>query len=204
MYFGNCSKIGGIVKKTFIGITGASGVIYGLNLIKAMQKAGYIVHTTATKQALENIKAETGEDYKDIEELYKKNNIEDILIYDNDNLGSAVASGSFKIDNYIIAPASMGFIGRVACGISSSLIERCADVALKERRPIVMLFREMPLSLIHLENLTKLSRSGAVIMPAAPAFYNSPKSIDDLVNFVTGKVLDVLNIDNDLYSRWGN
>ena len=89
-------------------------------------------------------------------------------------------------------------------GISGSLIERCADVALKERRPLVVLFREMPLSTIHLKNLTRLSQSGAVIIPAAPGFYNKPETIDDLVNFVTGKVLDVLKIDNTCYKRWEN
>jgi len=98
----------------------------------------------------------------------------------------------------------MGFVGRCANGISASLIERCADVALKERRPLVVLFREMPLSTIHLENLTRLSQSGAVIIPAAPGFYNKPETIDDLVNFVTGKVLDVLRIDNNCYKRWEN
>ena len=136
--------------------------------------------------------------------MYKANGIENVILYNNNDLSSAAASGSFKMENYIIAPASMGFVGRTANGISASLIERCADVALKERRPLIVLFREMPLSTIHLENLTKLSKSGAVIIPAAPGFYNRPETINDLVNFVTGKVLDVLGIENNCYKRWEN
>ncbi len=192
------------MKKTFIALTGASGIIYGFGIIKAMQRLGYEIHTAATQEALLNAEAETGESYKNIEDMYNSNGIKDIIIHDNNNLSEVVASGSFKIDNYIIAPASMGFIGRCACGISSSLIERCADVALKERRPLVILFREMPLSTIHLENLTNLSKVGAIIMPAAPGFYNKPNNINELVNFVVGKVLDVLGIDNNNYIRWTN
>ena len=192
------------MKRSFIAITGASGVLYGFSIIKAMQKAGYEVHTTAAAEALHNAQAETGVKYSSIEEMYKANGIENVILYNNNDLSSAAASGSFKMGNYIIAPASMGFVGRTANGISASLIERCADVALKERRPLIVLFREMPLSTIHLENLTKLSKSGAVIIPAAPGFYNRPETINDLVNFVTGKVLDVLGIENNCYKRWEN
>lgn len=192
------------MKRSFVALTGASGILYGFGIIKALQNAGYEVHTSATNEAIANAQAETGIIYNSIEEMYKLNNIENIIIHDNNNLSSAVASGSFKIEHYIIAPASMGFVGRSANGISNSLIERCADVALKERRPLIILFREMPLSTIHLENLTKLSKSGAIIIPASPGFYNKPETINDLVNFVTGKVLDVLGIENNCYKRWQN
>ena len=131
-----------------------------------------------------------------------KNHVKDVTIYDINDSGAAVASGSFKVDNYIIAPASMGFVGRVANGISSNLAERCADVAIKERRPLVILFREMPLSNIHLENLLKLNNSGAITMPAAPGFYHKVESINDLVDFVSGKVLDILSIENNCFKRW--
>lgn len=188
--------------RSFVALTGASGILYGFGVIKALQEAGYEIHTAATNEALANAEAETGVTYKSIEEMYKANGIENITIYDNSDLGVAVSSGSFKMEHYVIAPASMGFVGRSACGISSSLIERCADVALKERRPLVILFREMPLSAIHLENLAKLSQAGAIIMPAAPGFYNKPKTINDLVDFVAGKVLDVLGIENNCFKRW--
>ncbi len=190
------------MKQSFVAITGASGVVYGFAVIKALQKAGYQVHTTATEEALENAQAETGKKYASIEEMYKANSIENIILYDNHNKGAAVASGSCKIDNYIIAPASMGFVGRSANGISSNLSERCADVALKERRPLVILFREMPLSNIHLENLLKLSQAGAVIMPAAPGFYHKPETLQDIIDFTAGKVLDVLGIENNCFKRW--
>lgn len=192
------------MKRSFVALTGASGILYGFGIIKALQKAGYEVHTAASNEALANAQAETGAAYKNIEEMYKLNGIENIIIHNNNNLSASVSSGSFKMEHYIIAPASMGFVGRCANGISASLIERCADVALKERRPLIILFREMPLSTIHLENLTRLSQSGAVVIPAAPGFYNKPETIDDLVNFVTGKVLDVLGIDNNCYKRWKN
>ena len=134
--------------------------------------------------------------------MLEKNKISDCIVYDINDSGAAVASGSFKVDNYIIAPASMGFIGRVANGVSSNLAERCADVAIKERRPLVILFREMPLSNIHLENLLKLNKSGVITMPAAPGFYHKPENINDLINFVSGKVLDILNIENNCFKRW--
>ncbi len=192
------------MKRSFVALTGASGILYGFGIIKALQKAGFEVHTAAANEALANAQAETGAAYKSIEDMYKSNGIENIIIHNNNDLSASVSSGSFKVEHYIIAPASMGFVGRCANGISSSLIERCADVALKERRQLVVLFREMPLSTIHLENLTRLSQAGAVIIPAAPGFYNKPETIDDLVNFVTGKVLDVIGIDNSCYTRWKN
>lgn len=192
------------MKRSFVALTGASGILYGFGIIRAMQNAGYEVHTAAANEALANAQAETGVTYKSIEDMYKSNGIKNITIHNNNDLSASVSSGSFKVEHYIIAPASMGFVGRCANGISGSLIERCADVALKERRPLVVLFREMPLSTIHLKNLTRLSLSGAVIIPAAPGFYNKPETIDDLVNFVTGKVLDVLKIDNNCYKRWEN
>lgn len=190
------------MKKSFIALTGASGVLYGFGIIKAMQNAGYKVYVTATEEALLNASAETGLVYENISDMFEKNNIKDIEIYNINDSGAAVASGSFKVDNYIIAPASMGFVGRVANGISSNLAERCADVAIKERRSLVILFREMPLSNIHLENLLKLNNSGAITIPAAPGFYHKPESINDLVDFVAGKVLDVLNIENECFKRW--
>jgi 4-hydroxy-3-polyprenylbenzoate decarboxylase len=120
----------------------------------------------------------------------------------DDDLFDAVASGSTRIDAMIVAPASMGFVGSVAAGLAGDLAERAADVTLKERRPLVFVPRETPLNVIHLRNLTSLAEAGAVIVPAMPAFYQRPESIDDIVNFVVGKVLDVIGVPHSLFPRW--
>jgi len=121
-----------------------------------------------------------------------------------DDLFDPIASGSHPLDAVIVAPASMGFCGSVAAGLASDLPERAADVALKERRPLVVVPRETPLSLIHLRNLTTLAEAGAIVVPASPAFYYKPETVDDVVSFVVGKVLDVLGVEHDLFARWGS
>ena len=121
---------------------------------------------------------------------------------DNRDLFAAVASGSNAPDAMVICPCSMGTAGRVAAGLSETLLERAADVMLKERRPLLLVPRETPLGIIHLENLLRLARAGAIVIPAMPAFYHGPQSVDDLVAFVVGKVLDQLGIDHELFRRW--
>lgn len=121
-----------------------------------------------------------------------------------DDLFDPIASGSHPLDAVIVAPASMGFCGSVASGLASDLPERAADVALKERRPLVLVPRETPFSLVHLRNLTALAEAGAIIVPANPAFYFRPETIDDLVSYVVGKVLDVLGVEHSLFVRWGD
>jgi len=121
-----------------------------------------------------------------------------------EDLFDPIASGSHPLDAVIVAPASMGFCGSIAAGLASDLPERAADVALKERRPLVVVPRETPFSLIHLRNLTALAEAGAIIVPASPAFYYKPESVDDLVSFVVGKVLDVLGVEHALFTRWGS
>lgn len=120
------------------------------------------------------------------------------------DLFDPLASGSHRVDATIACPASMGFCASVAAGLGSDLPERAADVALKQRRPLVLVPRETPLSLIHLRNLTALAEAGAVVVPAMPAFYQRPATIDDQVNFVVGRVLDVLGIEHELFQRWGD
>lgn len=183
------------MKKIFVGITGASGAAYGLRLLDELVKVGAEVHACITPDGNENILIETGNKFD--QTAYPS-----VTFYDYKNFASSVASGSFMIDHYIIAPASMGFVGRAASGVSSNLIERCADVALKERRELVILFREAPLNLIHLENLTKLLKAGAVIIPASPGFYHKPQTIDDLISFMIGKIFDILKIEHRLFERW--
>ncbi|MCD8567979.1 MAG: 3-octaprenyl-4-hydroxybenzoate carboxy-lyase [Geovibrio sp.] len=170
------------------------------------------VHVCITPDGYENIRIETGKEPGSAQ--YGGN----VIFHDSRNFSAPVSSGSFMVDHYIIAPASMGCVGRIASGVSSNLVERCADVAMKgedgsdypvqgssaekERRDLIILFREAPLNLIHLENLTKLAKAGAVIIPAAPAFYHKPESIDDLISFMIGKIFDILKTDHRLFKRW--
>jgi len=187
------------MKKIFLGVSGASGSLYALKLIDILSDMDDVeLHLSVTPDGLTNINLETGNDYKSVKELAKGNTV----IHDYKNFAAGPSSGSFKVDHYIIAPASMGCVGRIAGGISSNLIERCADVAMKERRDLIILFREAPLNNIHLENLLKLSQSGAVIFPAAPAFYHQPENIDELINFVIGKIFDIIGINHELFNRW--
>lgn len=189
-------------KRAFVGITGASGTIYALRIIEALQNASIEIHTSITKGGLLNAETEFGEKYASYKEFFNKQGLKNVVAYDEEDKSANPASGSFPMDYYIFVPASMGFVGRIAAGVSLNLPERAADVAMKERRRLIILFREMPLSSIHLENLLKLSNNGAVILPAAPAFYNKPSTIDDLINFTVGKILDILRINNNLYDRW--
>ena len=122
---------------------------------------------------------------------------------DNADLFAAVASGSNAPDAMVVCPCSMGKAGRIAAGLSGTLLERAADVMLKERRPLLVVPRETPLSIIHLENLLRLARAGTVVIPAMPAFYHVPQTLDDLVDFVVGKVLDQLGVPHTLFTRWG-
>lgn len=191
--------------KIFVGMTGASGAVYGLTLIKKLNEIDDVqLHLSVTPDAIKNIDIETGISVSASYELIEKLNLnpDKTFIYDYRDFAASPSSGSFKIDKYIFIPATMGFVGRIASGVSSNLLERAADVALKENRQLVILFREAPLNQIHLENLLKLSRAGATIIPAAPAFYHNPKSIDDLILFVIGKIFDIIGIDKDLFKRW--
>ncbi|MDP3013937.1 MAG: UbiX family flavin prenyltransferase, partial [Candidatus Subteraquimicrobiales bacterium] len=127
---------------------------------------------------------------------------EQLEYIDCQNLNSSICSGSYKVEGMIICPCSMATLASIASGISSNLLERAADVTLKEARPLVVVPRETPLNQIHLKNMLKLSQAGALIVPAMPAFYHQPKNIEDLVSFVVGKVLDIFKIEHNLYKRW--
>lgn len=188
------------MKRVFLGITGASGALYGKKLTEELADRCEL-HLCVTPDGLININLELGTDHKSPEDFLASIDRKAVL-HDHKDLAAPVSSGSYMVDSYIVAPASMGFVGRAAAGISSNLVERCADVAMKERRKLVILFREMPLSLIHLENLTRLTQAGAVCMPAAPGFYHSPQSIDDLISFVAGKIFDIIEVQHSLYKRW--
>lgn len=146
--------------------------------------------------------------YSHSSSLFKQNFLsyfnfnKNINYYEADEIGSPIASGSHRVNGMIIMPCTMATIASIANGLSKNLIERAADVCIKEGRPLVVVPRETPLSSIHLKNLLALSQCRVRIVPAMPAFYNKPSSIEDMINFVVGKVLDTLNIDNDIYKRW--
>jgi len=195
-------------KRIFVALTGASGSIYGLRLVEQLCLSGINVTFTASCSGTLVCREETGLDLSgDLEKatrrLYTHLEVDaGVEMVHPDDLFCPAASGSAAPDAMVIVPCSMGTLARIACGISGNLIERCADVMLKERRPLLLVPRESPLSEIHLENMLKLSRAGARIVPAMPAFYHKPDTVIELVDFVAGKVLDQLGIENRLYKRW--
>ncbi|MDK9716558.1 MAG: UbiX family flavin prenyltransferase [Trichlorobacter sp.] len=192
--------------KILLAITGASGSIYGLRLLEELLRGGHGVTLVASASGLEVCRYETGVELNDADALKKRWSLPDagLTIRSVDDLWAPEASGSAAPDAMVIAPCSMGTVGRVAAGISGNLIERAADVMLKEYRPLLLLPRETPFSTIHLENLLKLSQCGARIIPAMPGFYQKPETLDDLVNFVVGKLLDQLGVEHSLFKRWGD
>ncbi|MCL2559128.1 MAG: UbiX family flavin prenyltransferase [Turicibacter sp.] len=190
------------MKTITVGITGASGSIYGLRLIEELAKNDFKIHVVATKTAEKVLTYETNHVLKDfINNLNAKG--ASIIHEDVDNFFAAIASGSYQTNGMVIAPCSMGTLAQIANGISSNLLIRAADVCLKERRPLIVLARETPLNTINLENMLKLTQAGGVVFPACPGFYSKPETIDDLIDFMIGKVLDALDIENDLFDRWG-
>jgi flavin prenyltransferase len=191
--------------KILLALTGASGSIYGLRLLEELLRGGHQVTFVSSESGRKVCLYETGLTLDDADSLKQRWQLPEALltIRAADDLWAPEASGSAAPDVMIIVPCSMGTLGRIAAGISGNLIERVADVMLKENRPFLLVPRETPFSAIHLENLLKLSRCGARIIPAMPAFYQKPESVDELVNFVVGKVLDQLGVDHSLFKRWG-
>lgn len=196
-------------KHIFVALTGASGSMYGLRLAEQLCLNGFQVTFSASCSGTAVCREETGLDLsgdldKALQRLYDHLEISSgIRLVHPEDLFCGAASGSSAPDAMVVCPCSMGTLARIANGISGNLIERSADVMLKERRPLLIVPRETPLSDIHLENMLKLSRAGARIIPAMPAFYSRPETALDLVDFMVGKIMDQLGIDNDLYTRWG-
>lgn len=184
------------MKKIIIGISGASGSIYGIDLLQKLSAFSNIkTYLVMSDWAKENIKLETNFTAEQVGQMAD-------YVYDNHNLGAAIASGSFKTDGMVIAPASMKTIAGITVGFDDDLLIRAASVMLKEQRKLILVPRETPLSAIHLENLTKLAKLGVHIIPPIPSFYNHPKTIQDLINHQTMKVLDSLGINNEVSNRW--
>ncbi len=185
------------MKRIVVGITGASGTIYGLRLLEFLhQDPDVEVHLVITRWAKENLAVEaTGYTERQVDALAD-------VVYSEQNMGAAIASGSFLHDGMIIVPSSMKTIAAIATGLGDNLIARAADVTLKERRPLIIVPRETPFNQIHLENMLKLARMGVDIIPPIPAFYNRPKTVDDIVNHTVMKFLDHLGIESHLDQRW--
>ena len=181
--------------KLLVALSGGSGVVYAIRLLEVLHTLKVDIHLIVSKWARECLRFESD---KDIDYLASLAN----AIYDNDNLASAPASGSFKLDGMIIIPCSMKTLASIAYGFDDTLIARAASVCIKEGRKLVLVPRETPLNAIHLENMLKLARLGVVILPAMPGFYHKPKSVDDLINHIVGKILDQFNIEHEIFKRW--
>lgn len=185
------------MKKIVVAISGASGVIYGIRLLQVLRDNDIETHLVVSKAAKKNIDIETR---YTMDEL----NATASVVYDVDNVGAAIASGSFRTEGMIVAPCSVKSLSAIAHSYNDNLIIRAADVMLKERRKLLLLVRETPLHEGHLELMTKVTRMGGVIMPPVPAFYHLPVTIDDLINQTVGKALDFFSIDAHLFKRWGS
>jgi 4-hydroxy-3-polyprenylbenzoate decarboxylase len=181
--------------RLIVGISGATGAIYGVRLLERLREAGVESHLVISRWGLRTLLHETNWTRERVEALAH-------TTYAASDMGAAISSGSFRTDGMIVAPCSAKTLASIATGVGENLLHRAADVVLKERRRLVLLLRETPLSEIHLENMLKLARMGAVIMPPVPAFYNGPSTIDDLVEHVVSRVLDQFGIEATRAPRW--
>ncbi len=189
-------KRGKLKIKIIVALTGASGSIYGIRLLQVLKELGIETNLIITPTAEYIIENETKFTVRQVRKIADR-------YYDVMDLKAPIASGSFRTDGMIIAPCSMKTLAAVAHGFSTNLVARAADVVIKERRPLTVLPRETPLSIIHIKNMLLLAEAGAIILPPIPAFYSKPKTIDDLVNHTVGKILDMHHIEHKLYRRWG-
>lgn len=178
-----------------VGISGASGIVYGVRLLQALQPTSIEVHLVMSKSAELTLNLETDWSVAEVKALADH-------VHPIKNVGASIASGSFPTMGMVIAPCSVRTMSEVASGVTSTLLTRAADVALKERRKLVMMVRETPFHTGHLRTMTNLSEMGAIIAPPLPAFYAKPQSVEDIVDHSVGRVLDLFDIDNSLVARW--
>lgn len=189
--------------KYIVGLTGASGIIYGIRLVEQLLVRSHEVHVVTSEAASIVAKHEMGYDGESwLQKAISPELQERLFIYYNSHISAIIASGSFPNEGMIIVPSSMATIAGITVGNSRNLIERAADVTLKEKRRLIVVPRETPLSSIHLKNLLALSNLGVHVIPAMPAFYHHPQSLDDMVNFVVGKIMDALQIPHELFRRY--
>lgn len=187
--------LGGMNVKLIVGITGATGAIYGIRMMEALKEAQVETHLIISPWAEKTIAIETTYSLEDVKSLATH-------FYSYHNQAAVISSGSFITDGMIIAPSSMKSLASISYGLADNLISRAADVVLKERRKLVMLPRETPLSEIHLENMLRLSRMGVIMLPPMPAFYNHPQTLNDIINHTVARTLDQFSIDHQISRRW--
>jgi len=185
------------MRKIVVGISAATGVVYGIRMLKALFESGVETHLVITSSAIRNMLIETDYTMADLDPFAS-------TIYDVDDVGAAIASGSFQIDGMVIAPCSIKTLSAVANSFNYNLLIRAADVNLKERRRLILLVRETPFHEGHLDLMMRVTRMGGIIMPPVPAFYHMPKTIEDIIDQSVGKVLDLFGIDASLFRRWGS
>jgi 4-hydroxy-3-polyprenylbenzoate decarboxylase len=181
--------------RLIVGISGASGTVYGVRLLEILREAEIETHLVMSKSAEMTLAYETDLKAKDVRALAS-------VHYPNSDIGAAISSGSFPTMGMVIAPCSIRTMSEIACGVTASLLSRAADVVLKERRRLVLAMRETPLHVGHLRNMTTLAEIGAVVAPIVPAFYNRPKTVDDIINHTCGRLLDLFGIDTGMVKRW--
>ena len=182
-------------RRLIVGISGASGIVYGARILQVLKETDIETHLVMSDSAKITLLSEMDLSVKEIESLATE-------VHNNKNIGASIASGSFKTMGMVIAPCSIRSLSEIAWGGTTSLLTRAADVALKERRRLVLLVRETPLHLGHLKSMMQATESGAIIMPPVPAFYAKPDNLDDMVSHTVGRCLDLFNIETNLVSRW--
>jgi 4-hydroxy-3-polyprenylbenzoate decarboxylase len=183
------------LKRIIVGITGATGAVFGVRLLEALNAADVETHLVLSRWGQQTVEHEMGLTVADLRARAA-------VLHATGNMAATVSSGSFRTEGMVIAPCSMRTAAAIAHGYGESLVHRAADVVLKERRRLVLVPRETPLSEVHLENLLKLARMGAIIIPPMPAFYNKPATVDDIVNHIVARVLDQFDIDASFAKRW--
>lgn len=181
--------------RIIVGITGASGALYALELLRRLREGRHEIHTVVSRHGWKLLEYECGAGKQDIAALSGH-------LHDNENLAECIASGSFRADAMTVVPCSMRTLAAVASGLADNLVCRAADVMLKERKNLLLAVRETPLSAVHLENMLKLARLGVGIMPLCPGFYHHPRQIADLAAMMAGRIMDGLDIPNDVCDRW--
>lgn len=180
-------------KEIVVGVTGGSGSILAIRLLENLKNLN--VHLIISENAKKVLSEETDYSVSDLTALAKH-------VYDDSDISAIVSSGSFRFSSFVIIPCSTSTLAKISAGIADTLITRVSSVAMKEKRRMIIVPRETPLNTITLENMTKLSRSGVIVAPAMPGYYTKPKSVDDMVDFVVSRVLDLMDVENELIKRW--